>query len=383
MVQIKAFKAYMYNKQKVNVQNLISPPYDVIDGNMKKELRNKSQYNFVNITLNESHGKANELLHNWINEQILVQDKQDSIYIYQHEFKLGNNIFKRTGFVCLLKIEELGNNILPHEQTFEGHINDRYELREKTNSDLEIVFMIYQDKNKEIDAILYPLTEKECDLKFVDNDNCVHRIYKINDSYIIQKIISSMQGKKLLIADGHHRYKTALKYSKIHGYGYIMAALVNSENEGMVILPTNRILEEKININSLNEYFNIKELNEINFKNFKDKSFIVATSKNKYLIELKQKTEIKLDVEILHKIIFEKILKIPLEEQKPPKISFYKGNKAALEAIKENNAAFFVNPPSLENTFEIANSHKLMPQKSTYFYPKMFSGLVINKFEVQ
>src|SRR3989338_576368 len=106
-----------------------------------------------------------------------------------------------------------------------------------------------------------------------------------------------------------------------------MATLVNSENEGMVILPTNRILEEKINIDDLREHFNIKVANEINFK---DRSFIVATSKNKYLIELKQKTEIKLDVEILHRLIFEKILKIPLEEQKPPRISFYKGNKAAL-----------------------------------------------------
>ena len=378
MVQIKGFKAYIYNKQKVNVQNLISPPYDVIDSNMKKELGNKSQYNFVNIILNESHDKANELLHKWINEQILVQDSQDSIYIYQHEFKLGSNTFKRTGFVCLLKIEELGNNILPHEQTFEKHINDRYELREKTNSDLEVIFMIYQDKSREIDNLIVPLTENECSLKFIDNDNNIHRIYKVNDKVIIQKITKSMHDKKLLIADGHHRYKTALRYSKGHRYGYVMAALVNSENEGVVILPTNRVLEEKIDIDSLREYFNIKKTNEINFK---DKSFIVATSENKYLVELKQKTELSLDVEILHKIIFEKILKIPLEEQKSPKINFYKGNKAALEAVNKNNTAFFVNPPSLKDTFEMANSHKLMPQKSTYFYPKIFSGLVINKFE--
>jgi uncharacterized protein (DUF1015 family) len=378
MVQIKGFKAYKYNKQKVNVQDLITPPYDVIDDGMKKDLRAKSQYNFVNIILNESHDKADELMGKWMDEQILVQDKQDSLYIYQHEFRLGSKTFKRTGFVCLLKTEELGNDILPHEQTFEKHIADRYELRKKTNSDLELIFLIYQDKNREIDKMISPLAEKEADLKFVDDDGCIHRIYKLDDAGIIKKITRSMEDKKLLIADGHHRYQTALRYSKSHGYGYVMAALVNSENEGMVILPTNRVLEEKINVNSLGDYFNITEADKISFKN---KSFIVATSEDRYLIGLKQKTELKLDVEILHKIIFGNILNIPLEEQKPPKINFYKGNKATLEAINENNTAFFVNPPSLENAFEIARNHKLMPQKSTYFYPKMFSGFLINKFE--
>ncbi len=378
MAIIKAFKAYKYNRQKVNLQDVITPPYDVIDENMKKNFRNKSNFNFVNIILNEKHDNAKELLDKWISGQMLVRDKEDSIYIYQQEFKLNSKPFKRTGFACLVKLEELGDNIMPHEQTFEKHINDRYELMEKTSSDLEMIFLIYQDKNKEADNIISQLTGKVEDLKFIDSDGCIHKIYKVDDKAAIKKIILSMQGKKLLIADGHHRYKTALRYSKSHGYGYVMATLVNSENEGMAILPTNRILEERIDINDLREYFNIREVSEINFRNG---SFIVATSKNRRLIELKQKTEIKLDVEILHRLIFEKILKIPLEEQKPPKISFYKGNNATLEAINENNTAFFVNPPSLENAFEIANSHQLMPQKSTYFYPKMFSGLLINKFE--
>ncbi|MEK6876926.1 MAG: DUF1015 domain-containing protein [Nanoarchaeota archaeon] len=378
MVEIKPFKAYRYNKQKIDPQDVIVPPYDVIDRNMRMGLKNRSEFNFVNIILNESHDNAKELLHKWIKENVLIQDREDSIYIYQQEFKLNNKTFKRTGFVCLLKIEELGNNILPHEETFEKHIEDRLSLMEKTYSNLELIFMVYQDKKREIDRIITPITEKTEELKFVDNDNCTHRIYKVSNQDIINNIAALMQNKKLLIADGHHRYKTALRYSKKYGYGYIMAALVNSDNEGMAILPTNRVVEEKIDINDFTKYFNIKPANALSFGN---NSFIAATNESKYLMELKQANNMDLDVEILHKLVFGKILKIPQEEQKPPKINFFKGNKATLDAVNESNTAFFVNPPSLDKVYEIASANRLLPQKSTYFYPKMFSGLVINKFE--
>jgi len=379
MVEIKPFKAYRYNQQKIDPQNVIVPPYDVIDSGMKADFEKKSEFNFVNIILNENHDNAKELLHKWIEENILMQDKEDSIYIYQHEFKLENKTFKRTGFVCLLKIEELGNNILPHEETFEKHIEDRFSLMEKANSNLELIFMVYRDKKREIDSIITPIAEKTEELKFVDNDNCTHRICKVSDQNVIKKVISLMQNKKLFIADGHHRYKTALRYGKKYGYGYVMAALVNSDNEGMLILPTNRVVEEKININDFTRYFDVKPANALSFGN---NSFIAATNGSKYLMELKQENDPDLDVEILHKLVFGKILKIPREEQKPPKINFFKGNKATFDAINESNTAFFVNPPSLDKVYEIASSHRLLPQKSTYFYPKMFSGLVINKFEV-
>ena len=198
-----------------------------------------------------------------------------------------------------------------------------------------------------------------------------------------------MNDKKLLIADGHHRYKTALKYKKKHGGNYVMATLVNSFNEGMVILPTNRLLNNKVDIEDFNEYFDAEETNEIN--ELDEKSFIVATKEKKWSIKLKNEEILNeifkgreifkdLDVATLHKLIFEKILDISLDEQKPPKIKFIKGNKFTLDSIDDSNTAFFVRPPSLEQTFKIAIKGKVMPQKSTYFYPKMFSGLVIYKW---
>lgn len=375
MVEIKAFRGYCYNTEKVDLQDVITPPYDVVDNEMKNNLRKKSEFNFVNLILNESHDKSNELFNKWIKENILVKDEEDSIYVYNQEFNLENKKFKRIGFICLLKVEELGNNILPHEKTFEKCINDRFELMVKTKSNLEQIFMIYQDKDKEIDKITIPLTGKKEDLEFIDNDKCKHRIYKINDRETISKIISLMGDKKLLIADGHHRYKTALRYKE--KYGYVMATLVNSDNEGLVILPVNRVLDEKIDINNLKEYFNIKETEDLVFSN---KSFIVAAKNAKYMIELKKQTEIKSDVEVLHNLVFENILKISRENQKPPKVNFYKGNKETFDALNGSNTAFFVNPPELDKLFKIVANNRVLPQKSTYFYPKMFSGLVINKF---
>jgi uncharacterized protein (DUF1015 family) len=201
-----------------------------------------------------------------------------------------------------------------------------------------------------------------------------------------------MQGKKTLIADGHHRYKTALEYKKKQGYDYVMAAFVNSENEGMTILPTNRVVDFNINIDEIpfKNYFEINDIKEKEIKNFPTKSFILAKKKSKYLLNLGQNNIYEalleeefrdLDVAILHKLVFEKILKIPHDEQKEPRIRYIKGNIQTMNAVNEENTAFFVNPPTLDQAFRIANAGKLMPQKSTYFYPKMFSGLVINKFD--
>jgi len=373
MVSIKPFKAYKYNIKKVNIQDVITPPYDVIDEEMNKSLQSKSEYNFVNLILNDKNENAGKLLQKWIKENILIQDDQDSIYVYEQIFSINNKEFKRTGFVCLLRLEECGNNIMPHEMTFDKVLDDRFDLMVKTNSNLGNIFMIYEDKNKEIDRILEEKSNKE--LEFIDDENCVHSIYKLPKEKI-DRVKKLMQDKKLLIADGHHRYKTALRYK--NNYDHVMVTLVNSNNKGMIILPTNRVLNKKIDINDFKEYFNIKTTENLNFgKN----SFIIISNGNKYLITLKEKNN-NLDVEILHNLIFEKIIKIPKQDQIHPIIKFIKGNERTLKEINEKNTIFLVNPPTLEKVFKIANNHKILPQKSTYFYPKMFSGLLINKFKV-
>ena len=391
MVEINAFQGYRYNPEKVNIQHAIMPPYDVVDADMKKKLA-ASWENFVHVNLNESHKKANEILEKWINDKVLVRDNEECLYIYQQVFTINNKEYKRTGFICLLKLEELGNGVLPHEQTFEKHIDERYDLMEKTRSHFGQIFMIYEDKKKYIDKILDKAIKNPEDMGYIDNDECSHRLWKISDNEITSNIINEMKDKKVIIADGHHRYKTSLKYYQNHtdikDSKYAMVTLVNSFNEGLIILPTNRLIKNfNMNIGNFSPYFDVEKIDAVGDVKIQEKSFILAKKNEFYLLKLKKEDVLdeifkgedsvykNLDVAILHKLIFKKILNISGEN-----IKFIKGNKSTLNSLTKDDVAFLVKPPSLKHIFKITENNKVMPQKSTYFYPKMFSGFVIHKF---
>ncbi|MBL7054253.1 DUF1015 domain-containing protein [Candidatus Woesearchaeota archaeon] len=397
MVEIKAFQGYRYNPDKVDIQKVISPPYDVISKKIKKKLAS-AEYNFVHVNLNDSHEDAGRILNQWIDNQVLLKDEKESLYVYQQEFTVNDFKFKRTGFVCLLKIEEWGNDVLPHEQTFDKIVDERYGLMEKTMANFGNLFMIYEDDNKEEDKILTNITNHPENINFVDANNVVHKLWAVDDKNIILDIIHNLKGKKAIMADGHHRYQTSLNFYKNHqdvkGAEYVMVTLVNAYNEGLLILPTNRIINDvEIDIERFSEYFYVKKLDSLDNIGIPEKSFIIAKENKFYFLELKNADVLdeifggdniaykELDVAILHKLIFEKILKIP-EEELQQKIQFIKGNEATVEAAGMGKTAFFVKPPSLKQTIELTKKGKIMPQKSTYFYPKLFSGLVLHKFEV-
>ena len=399
MVRIKAFSGYTF--QNVDLQKVIVPPYDVIDSELKNKLMQESEFSFVNLILNSPEESA-RLLKKWIQLGVLKKDSSDAIYIYQQEYLFNGKIVKRTGFICLLKVEGFGKNVLPHEKTFQKHIDNRYDLTVKTNANLGQIFMVYEDEKKEIDSIIIPLTDSKEEMLFVDGDNCKHKIWRIANKETIQKIVDSMKNKIVLIADGHHRYSTAIRFfkenSSITGSDFTMVTLVNSLDDGLVILPTNRVLSnEVIDLDLFSKYFNITELNS--FDDLSDRllekkaCFGVGVNNKKFFLELKNNEFLNelfcgvdevyksIDAAILHKLVFEKILKIQVEEQVSPRIEFIKGNKATIKLLDKNNTAFFVRPPTMQETMNVALAGKVMPQKSTYFFPKMYSGFVINKFE--
>ena len=399
MVGIKAFSGFTF--QNYDLQKVIVPPYDIIDSELKNKLMRESEFSFVNLILNTPDESA-RLLKKWIQEGVLKKDSSDAIYIYQQEYLLDNKIVKRTGFICLLKVEEFGKNVLPHEKTFQKHIDNRYELTVKTNANLGQIFMVYEDKKKEIDSIIIPLTNSKEEMLFIDADNCKHKIWRITNAETIQKIVNLMKTKQVLIADGHHRYSAAIKFSKenssIKNSDFTMFTLVNSLDDGLVILPTNRILNNKvIDLDLFSNYFNITEVNSFDDlfeKLFEKKAcFGVGVNNKKFFLELKNKEILNelfsttdecyklIDAAILHKLIFEKILGLSVDEQAAPNIEFVKGNEATIKSLNENNTGFFVRPPTMQETRLVALADKVMPQKSTYFFPKMYSGFVINKFE--
>lgn len=392
MVEVKGFQGYRFNASVLKVTDCIMPPYDAVSEVLIAKLRNHP-HNFIHLNLNPSHDDAAKKFYEWLDSGVLLKDDKDSIYVYQQEFTVGETAYKRTGFISLLKLEELGEYVLPHEHTMDKHIEDRLSLMEKTQANFGNIFMVYKDQERSIDMILERYATGNTDITYVDEEGCSHRLWKITDEKDIASISETMKDKQVVIADGHHRYKTALRYKEknpdVKGNDYVLTTMVNGYNEGLIILPTNRLIPDRVDLTKLEPYFNITPIGGL--QDFEPGSFIIASGDTYNHLRLKSEDVLDevfsgeesiykgLDVAILHKIIFDKVLEV--DSSGFTQDNFIKGNEATLLAVKDKSmTAFFVNPPSLEQTFNIAEKGRVMPQKSTYFYPKMFSGLVINKF---
>jgi uncharacterized protein (DUF1015 family) len=425
MVDIIPFNGITYNKEKISdFSRVITPPNDVISKEVKQELIDQSDFNFVKLILPDGNGDKYEnsakLLKEWVQEEVLAKDDEETIYIYSESYIIDGKMFGRTGFMTLIKLEDLGNGVLPHEKILEKDLKDRIELIKTTKANFGVPFVLYDDKQKIIDEIVGKEIEgKEPYINFTDKKNVTHKLWKVSNKKAIMKIQEEMKQYRCVIADGHHRYTSELKVKEMledtEGAKYGLLCFVNSFNEGMIILPTNRVVFGLENIDmgevieQLNEYFEVEEIGDIEelakkvsetkimidkTTNLKNHVFGVYSNLNNkgYLLSLKDisildsimpgKTDIyqKLDINILHKIIIEKILGISEEKQKNREnIDFIKGNEETVAKMqdKEIQFAFFVNPPLMREVFLTARAGETMPQKSTYFYPKVFSGLVI------
>jgi uncharacterized protein (DUF1015 family) len=425
MVEIEPFRGFRYNKEQVGDFSLvITPPYDVINEEQKNEFKKGSSYNMVNLILGNDPLKVAETFKEWQETGILVRDEKESLYVYGQEFSYNKDRVRRIGFVSLVKVEELGKGILPHEKTLEKPFKERLALINATRANFGSVFLLYDDREKIIDGMMMDaINGVKPDLDFRDKEGIHHTMWRVSDEGFIQKIQKEMGQYQCIIADGHHRYRSALKFREEHpeikGSGYTMCCFVNSFNEGLFILPIDRFIFGIENLDfegvleRLKEEFEVEEIanktelireldntdvlvdKSTNLKNHvfglysysSKKSYLLKLINNSILEEYyPDDTDIykKLDINILHKIIFEKILNISEEDQlKGTYIEYTKGPKRALEKLEngEYQIAFFVNAPLMREIFLTARAGETMPQKSTYFYPKIYSGIVINKIE--
>lgn len=447
MVEIIPFKGYRYNENKVEeFEKVISPPYDVIKPKLQNELYEKSPYNIVRIIKgkkfdgddekNNKYTRARDFLKKWIDEEILKKDEKEAIYVYSQKFKINGKENERTGFIALLKLEEFCKGILKgkkdcsgvhqHEETLPKDIEDRLNLLRATRANFGQIFSIYSDSTKAIDDILENTKKNNPLMSVRDDEGVLHRLWALNNNDLIKKIINEMRDKKIIIADGHHRYKTALQYSKENKNAkYRMMTFVNLQDKGLVILPTHRLIRNIENFNKEELLKNLKNNFEIETLNFNSKKelekrktmfnsmkekfeegknafgmycktnkYYVLTLKNESLIENKEHHSTawkKLDVTILHKLILEKLLGIDKEKlakesvQSISNVEYIKGiGNAVSESIRKVNEenyqiVFFMNPTKIEEVEKIAGNHETMPQKSTFFYPKVYTGFVIYK----
>ena len=435
-MQIKSFRAYRFNVDMVgDVGNCIAPPYDVIDPAQQEQLYQKSEYNLVRIIKgkvsgsdgdsNNQYTRAADYLKKWIEQGVLKQDCEETIYAYIQDFESNGARYQRYSFIALGKLEEFGQIVKPHEQILKGPLIDRLNLKKATLADFGLVFMLYEDRQRIADNVITETAKAEPLIDFVDEQDVQHRLFAISDKTDIERIMKMMSDKSCIIADGHHRYTTGLTYSRENdnpAAKYQMMAFANTYHEGLVILATHRLVANLDNFNldkfidSLKDKFQLSEyrfsteetkqqarqkmLAQMKAEHEKDNNAIgiYGSTNTFYVAVLKDKSQMDeiapdmskpsktLDLTVLHKLILEGLLGIDHERlAKGENIQYVKDTPSAIDDsiaqvdAGQKQAAFFMNPVKISQLKEVTDAGERMPQKATYFYPKVYSGLTIYK----
>jgi uncharacterized protein (DUF1015 family) len=412
MARILPFRGILYNISKVSVEDVFAPPYDIITPEYREELYKRSPYNIVRIDFGKEepcdtevenkYDRARRYLDNWLKEGILIRSEKPSLYAYEMFYKINGKQKRLLGFLGLVRIEELRKgSIYPHECTYSKPKQDRLNLLKSCEANISPIFSLYKSSEKQISALLSHISSTGPYITVEDEDGAIHKIWPIDETEKIEIIKKELEDKAIFIADGHHRYETAFEFhrkmhkklkspSEIRPFDYIMMFLVNMMDEGITILPTHRLVKEiPENINkTLSQYFDI-ELIKSDFnieKRLSGKKLVFGFFRNRdeewYLLKYKgfNLSEIHselsdIDVFILHELILKKIVKIN-------EISYEMDVNLALNKVRsgEFSAAFFLNPTKVSDVEKAALSSVRMPPKSTYFYPKLLTGLVIYKW---
>ena len=391
---------------------------------------------------NNSYTRAADYLSCWVKEGALKQDSAEAIYAYVQDFELAGAQYRRHSFIALGKLEEFGTIVKPHEQVFPKPMIDRLSLKRATCADFGLVFMLYEDEQKVADQIMAEAAERSfagaqdacarraapaCSalIDFVDELDVRHRLFAITAKNDIERIATMMSDKSCIIADGHHRYTTGLTYSKESknpAAKYQMLAFANIRQDGLIILATHRLvgnLEDfsmgKL-IAGLGERFKItkyefdspkaktrareKMLKQMKAEHKNDKNafgiygagnaFYCAVLQDRdamdHLVPERSEAWRALDVSILHKLILEQLLSIDERRlARGENVEYVKDTANAIDDsiaqidLGRKQAAFFMNPVKIQQLKMVTDAGERMPQKSTYFYPKVYSGLTINK----
>ncbi len=425
MVEVRPLDAIVYNQGKVNMADVIAPPYDVILDDYREKLSQKSEYNFVNLILPlakdglNKYEAANKTFQKWLQEKILVKLEKPTILYLVQEYNLNGKKITRKGFIARVRIEDFSTKqILPHEYTMGGPKEDRLKLTNECKANFSQIFMVYSDKTRRIENAI-DLTPKPF-IDVTDDFGVRNIVYLIDDEKTLNLISETLKHKTLLIADGHHRYETAMNYRNFVNAQnpddptkFVMSYFTNLEDD-LLIYPTHRIITRKIDIEkafkSIEKYFDIQEypFNDIDKdevkrfllekieKEAKEKiafGLYVRNRKVFYLLTLREdvthileKYEVpkvlrNLDLIILHKILISEEFGYTQDEQASQNgVLYIKQEKEAFDMIDKGEAemSFIMAYPKIEDIHAVSLEGERMPQKSTYFYPKLLSGLVIS-----
>lgn len=411
-MEILPINALVYNQEKVDIQEVIAPPYDVINEEYQNELYERSPYNITRLILpkgDKCYEEAKNTFEQWQKDDILIHTKKPSIfYIIQRYTNEKGKLIERKGFIARNRIEDFSTKkVLPHEYTMGGPKQDRLNLVSATDAFFSQIFMVYNDEKRTIEKrFKKKYSHKKPAIQVVDDNGVENIVYIIDDKKDIEIIAKTLEDKTLLIADGHHRYETAMNYSKLNPNNedakYVMSYFTNASDENLIIYPTHRIITKSISphhiLERVKEYYNIEILTDkeeflakIEEENKKQitTGLILKGDDNYYVLKLKFGKEIAvgipkplriLDLAVLHELVLKKGLGYTQEELMAQfGIKYEKQEKLAFDSVKDNASACFIMAyPKMQDIIDISNQGCRMPQKSTYFYPKLLSGIVIN-----
>ncbi len=451
MAEISPFRAWRYDPRKVGrLELVITQPYDKITPAMQERYYSLSPFNLVRIIRgkiepgddekNNVYSRAAAHFRDWIGQGILISDPQPALYAYDQEYEVpGRKERKRRhGFIALGRIEDYSAGVVfRHEQTLSAPKADRLELLRHTRAHFGQIFMLYSDPSRQIERTLEAAARQVPGWHVEDEYGATHSVSPVTDPATISKVVSSMRDKKLIIADGHHRYETALNYrdecrerlgasrSDVDlnaPHEHVMMTFVNMNSPGLTILPTHRVFSSR----SAGSPFDFKTFRDAASSFFDWYAYPIAAdqtpdglnqfrhdmaSRGKqrpaigvavagdpslYLFLLKESVGLaellpevpelqrQLDVVILHKLLLERCLGLTLESiAAQQNLSYVREFEAGWEAVRSGGAqtSFFLNPVRIEQVRQIAFGGGVLPQKSTDFYPKLLSGLTIDRLD--
>lgn len=429
LADIRPFRGTFYNPQVVeDLARAIAPPYDVIDEKKRNVLLSRSPYNIARLILPQPGGDADfwnnaaTLFRAWKKGGVLACDGAQCFYVYRQTYALpASGEVSRTGMLALLRCRDFSSGeILPHERTFPRTRAERLNLLRACRANFSQIFTVFRDREEEVLPLLEEAAAQPCFMEVTDDEGVRHRVWRLEAGDGAERLKASLRGKKLIIADGHHRYETALAYSgekhatasEAHAAAYVSVVLFRSEDPGLAVLPVHRVLRRltltpEEACRRLERYFHVEALRGDatsragmlgdRLASSRRPAFVMATAAGVALLSLREGVEPEgilggpesaewknLDISVLHSLVLEECLGLDssvLAENGD--LYFTPWESAAMSALSEGEAeaAFIVRPTRMDEIWDIAEGGERMPHKSSYFYPKLASGLMIYDHE--
>ena len=416
MVDIRPFRAIRYTEKAGDLLDLITQPYDKIDRALQKKYYEKSAYNYCRLTLpleNSKYEIAKHRIQEWLSEDVLSKDDEPAVFVSRQEFKLKGSNCSRTGLIAALRLYSYGENkVFPHEVTYMEPKADRLNILRAVQKDLEPVFLIYSDPENVTVDFFAEITQTNPAIKVEDSFGVKHTLWRVTDPQKLEIVRKTMSDKKLVITDGHHRYESAIayrderrkkeKWTQDSAFNFHMCYMVPVQDEGLVVLPTHRLLTESKLTNdalkALEHFFSITEiaptveaLESFLKSHVEEHAFCIYNGSKAYGLLLKNEKDAfdlvnagcpkevcLLDVVILRDIVFKHVMMVG-ELRMDKHILYAESTRSALERVDagQSKIAFLVNPIIPEMVWRIAQKNWRLPEKSTDFYPKPVSGLMM------